>query len=281
MAKGNPLSDRAADEAALRERLAGRLARIRVKILVLSGKGGVGKSTVAVNLAAALADRGSRVGLLDVDLHGPSIPGLLALDASSVSQRDEMLVPARYGERLAVMSLGFLLPDPDDAVIWRGPLKYGAIRQLVADVEWGDLDFLIVDSPPGTGDEPLSVAQILGRPDGAVIVTTPQRVAVSDVRRCVTFCRKLNLPVVGVVENMSGFACPHCGKVTDVFKTGGGEAMAADMGVPFLARIPLDPAIVDASDRGVPYVEAFRESTSAKAFAGVVEAVLAIGAARR
>ena len=257
-----------------REALSARLDRIGRKILVLSGKGGVGKSTVAANLAIALAKANKRVGLLDVDIHGPSIPKLLGLENRMAVSTEKAIVPIAYDERLKVMSIGFVLQNRDDAVIWRGPLKMGVIKQFLKDVEWGELDFLVVDCPPGTGDEPLSVAQLIGNADGAVIVTTPQELAISDVRKCVTFCRRLQLPVLGVVENMSGFVCPHCGKTSDIFGSGGGETMAADMGVPFLGRIPLDPKVVLSSDKGDLYLHAQEDSPTAAAFQNVVRPIV-------
>ncbi|MCD6406179.1 MAG: P-loop NTPase [Planctomycetes bacterium] len=262
--------EKAADEARLKE----RISRIGKKILVLSGKGGVGKSTVAANLALSLAAAGKKVGLLDVDIHGPSIPVIMGLVGTRLDAVEGGIVPAKVGANLKVMSIGFLLQGEDDAVIWRGPLKYNAIKQFISEVEWGEIDYLIVDSPPGTGDEPLSVAQLLGEAQGAVIVTTPQRLAISDVRRCISFCRKLALPVIGVIENMSGFVCPFCGKRIDIFKSGGGEEMAGSMGVAFLGRVPIDVDIVEAGDAGTPYVEAFSESPAAQSFAGIVEGIL-------
>jgi len=252
-----------------------RLIRIRHKIIVLSGKGGVGKSTVAANLAVSLSLAGKRVGLLDVDIHGPSIPKMLRLDGAGVQVKDEMIQPVEKAG-LKVMSIGFLLRDCDDAVIWRGPMKMGVIKQFLKDVDWGDLDYLVIDSPPGTGDEPLSVCQLVKKPDGAVVVTTPQDVATADVRKSINFCRQLRLPVLGVVENMSGFVCPKCGTVTDIFKAGGGERMAADMGVPFLGRIPIDPAIGDACDAGKPFVYHYSRTETAKAFERVVTPILAL-----
>jgi Mrp family chromosome partitioning ATPase len=246
------------------------MAQIKHKILVLSGKGGVGKSTVAVNLAISLSLAGKRTGLLDIDIHGPSVPKILNLEGESVIGSEEALVPVEMGTLLKVMSIGFFLTSRDDAVIWRGPRKYHAIKQFLRDVAWGDLDFLIIDSPPGTGDEPLAIAQLLEKADGAVVVTTPQEVALSDVRRGITFCRKLELPVLGVLENMSGFVCPTCGQRADIFKSGGGESMAAAMNVPFLGRIPIDPQIVEACDSGRPYVDAYRQSQAAQAFSEAV-----------
>ncbi len=247
-----------------------RMAQIKCKILVLSGKGGVGKSTVAVNLALSLALAGKRTGLLDIDIHGPSVPKILNLEGKMVGGMPDAILPVELGEHLKVMSIGFLLSSATDAVIWRGPRKYHMIKQFLKDVEWGELDFLIIDSPPGTGDEPLAIIQLLEKADGAVVVTTPQEVALSDVRRGITFCRSLDLPVLGVLENMSGFVCPTCGQRTDIFKSGGGENMATAMTVPFLGRIPIDPQIVDACDSGQPYLETYRESQAAAAFNAAV-----------
>ena len=253
-----------------------RLQAIRQKILVLSGKGGVGKSTVAANLAMSLALAGCEVGLLDVDIHGPSIPKLMGLEGEHCRPAAEPggLQPVTIIPRLKVMSIGFLLQSPRDAVIWRGPLKYKVIEQFLRDVVWGNLDVLVIDSPPGTGDEPLSIAQLVGRPAGAIVVTTPQDVAVADVRRSITFCQQAHLQVLGVVENMSGFVCPHCGKTTDLFKAGGGAALAQEMGVPFLGKIPLDPQVVDSGDAGTPFVQRFADSPTAHAFAEIVRPIL-------
>lgn len=256
------------EDAAPRRAIAARMCRIGRKILVLSGKGGVGKSTVAVNLAAALAARGRRVGLLDVDIHGPSVPTLLGLQGRRLEPGEGGVAPIEAAG-LKVVSIGFLLERPEDAVVWRGPMKMKVIEQFLKDVAWGDLDDLVIDSPPGTGDEPLSVIQFLGRLDGAVVVTTPQEVSIADVRRSVSFCRTLEAPILGIVENMSGFLCPHCGKATDVFARGGGEALAAEAGVPFLGRIPLDPRVVESGDHGRPF--ALRaDSPAAEAFAEIV-----------
>jgi len=253
-----------------------RMMLIRHKVLVLSGKGGVGKSTVAVNLATALAVAGRRVGLLDVDLHGPSIPALLGLDYTPVPGRAGGIAPAPVRENLWAMSIQFFLPEDDNAVIWRGPRKYSAIREMLGAVDWGRLDCLVVDAPPGTGDEALALAELLGSDVGAVIVSTPQRVAVNDVRKALRFCEALHLPVLGVIENMSGFVCPHCGETTDVFLRGGAEAMAGDAGVPFLGRIPMDPAVVQAGERGIPHVEAFADSPAATAFSAAIGPLLTL-----
>lgn len=254
-----------------RQKLQEKLCRIKHKFIVLSGKGGVGKTTVAANLGLALAAEGKKTGILDVDIHGPSIPHILGLSGQPVEVMDNQLVPVPIGKNLKVMSIGFMLKGSDDAVIWRGPLKMGVIRQFLRDVMWEDLDYLVVDCPPGTGDEPLSVIQLIEKLDGAVVVTTPQQLSIDDVRRSIQFCRTTNVPVLGVVENMSGFVCPHCGKTTDIFKTGGGQQMAKEMDVPFLGKIPLDPAVAEASDSGTPYIKAFAESETAKAFSAALQ----------
>lgn len=245
------------------------------KIVVLSGKGGVGKSSVAANLAVALSLQGKKTGLLDVDLHGPSIPTLLGIESQIVPSNNTRIEPLAYNANLKVMSVGLFLKNQDEAVIWRGPAKHGFIKQLLASVEWGDLDYLIVDCPPGTGDEPLSVIQLLEGTTGAIIVTTPQDVALTDVRKSVTFCRQLKLPVIGVIENMSGFICPHCGEGVDIFKSGGGRTMADEMNVPFLGKIPLDPAMVTAGDEGKPFVEHQAAALATKSFGGIVTSVTA------
>lgn len=252
------------------------LGRIRHKILVMSGKGGVGKSTVAVNLAAALAMEGKRVGLLDVDIHGPSIPTMLHLAEKRLTAGHGKLTPIRAGGLIEVMSIGFLLRECDDSVIWRGPVKMGVIKQFLTDVDWGELDYLIIDSPPGTGDEPLSVCQLIGDADGAVVVTTPQEVSAADVRKSIDFCVKLNLPVLGIVENMSGFVCPKCGEVTRIFKSGAGEAIAEKFGLRLLGRIPIDPQVCDAGDTGKPFISHNADTAAAKAFATVVAPILAL-----
>ena len=248
---------------------------IRNKIVVLSGKGGVGKSSVAANLAVALSLQGEKTGLLDVDLHGPSIPTLLGIEGQFPLSDGVRIVPVVSSADLKVMSVGLLLRDQADALVWRGPAKHGVIKRFLSSVAWGDLDYLIVDCPPGTGDEPLSVIQLLEGAEGAIIVTTPQDVALTDVRKSITFCRQVKLPVIGVVENMSGFVCPHCGEGVDIFKSGGGRIMADEMNVPFLGRIPLDPAMVSAGDGGEPFVEYHTDSPTTKAFDKIVTTVKA------
>jgi ATP-binding protein involved in chromosome partitioning len=250
-----------------------RMSRIKRKVIVLSGKGGVGKSTVAVNLAVAAAATGSRVGLLDVDVHGPSVPKLLGIEGARPGVRQGTIEPIEVADNLRVMSVGLLIPDRNDAVIWRGPMKHAVIRQLLADVEWGDLDLLLVDSPPGTGDEPLSVIQLIGDADGSIVVTTPQELAVNDVRRSVTFSRQLSVPVLGIMENMSGFACPKCGEVSNLFGSGGGQALATEMNVPFLGTIPIEPQISSCGDAGIPYVDLAEDSPATRVFRAALAAV--------
>jgi ATP-binding protein involved in chromosome partitioning len=261
-----------------RRKLQERLRRIRHKILVLSGKGGVGKSMVAVNLAVALTLSGKRVGLLDVDIHGPSIPTMLGLEGVPIQGNEGALLPVDI-EGLKVMSIGFLLRSQDDAVIWRGPMKMSVIKQFLAEVAWGDLDFLIVDSPPGTGDEPLSVCQLLGKVDGAVIVTTPQKVATVDVRKSISFCRQLGVPVLGVVENMSGFVCPRCGEVTHILHPGGGRRISEDMGVPLLGSIPLDPKIAESCDSGRAFIRHYGASPTAAIMREIIKPIEALDTA--
>lgn len=243
--------------------------------IILSGKGGVGKSSVAVNLAVWLSAQGRQVGLLDADIHGPSVPKLLDVSERKAQAEQDRILPIDYSERLKVMSVGFLLPNVDEAIIWRGPMKHNLIQQFVSNVDWGSLDYLVVDCPPGTGDEPLSVVQVIGDPDGAVIVTTPQELAAIDVRKCITFCRQLGLPVLGIIENMSGFVCPHCGKRSDIFAGHSGREMAEDFKVPFLGSIPIDPALGAAADRGKPFVTLEPDSPTAKALQHAFEPLIA------
>lgn len=251
------------------------LADIKRKIVVMSGKGGVGKSTVAVNLAAALAMEGHSVGLLDVDLHGPSVPTMLKLVGQGVDVVDGKMQPVTVGA-LKVLSIGFLLENADDAVVWRGPVKMGVIKQFFSDVAWGKLDYLVIDTPPGTGDEPLSVCQTVLESGGAeaVIVTTPQEVAASDVRKSLNFCEKLALPVLGIIENMSGFACPKCGEITPIFAGCGGQALAEKFKTPLLGQIPLQPTVCQAGDAGTPFVRSFANTPAGKAFLAAVEKII-------
>lgn len=250
------------------------LEGIKRRLVVMSNKGGVGKSTVAVNLALGLARKAMRVGLLDIDIHGPCIPKMLGLEEMPLVGDGKKIQPVSYTSNLKVVSMGFLIGDKESPVIWRGPLKMKAIQQFLEDVEWGIIDFLIIDSPPGTGDEPLSIAQLIKDIDGVIIVTTPQEVALLDSRKAVNFAKRLNIPVLGIIENMSGFICPHCGKRTDLFKTGGGERAAKQMGVPFLGKIPIEPEIVLSGDEGKPFVWEQRDSQAIKAFSEMVDQIM-------
>ena len=226
-----------------------RLSNIKRKILVMSGKGGVGKSTVAAYLALLLSNNGHRVGLLDVDLHGPSIPHLLNIRGGLEIPGEGFVRPYQFSDKLQVVSLEMVLGDRDTAVIWRGPLKISAIRQFISDIEWGEVEYLIIDSPPGTGDEPLTVAQTIPEAE-ALVVTTPQEISLADVRKSINFCRQVNMRIIGIIENMSGFNCPHCNQDISIFGTGGGAKMATQMGVPILGKIPIESQMVDMGDRG-------------------------------
>lgn len=252
------------------------LSRIKHVIIVLSGKGGVGKSTVSSNLAQSLSMMGLMTGIMDLDITGPNIPKMFHIEDERLTVEGEKLVPVDVPPSLRVMSMAFLLPDKDSALMWRGPVKMGAVKQFVEDVQWGPLDYLVIDMPPGSGDEALSIAQLIPKADGAVIVTTPQEVALLDSRKSVTFAAQSHIPVIGIVENMSGFVCPHCGKAVDIFKSGGGEAAAKDMGVPFLGRIPLEPGVVESGDSGLPIVVRDPDSAAAKAFKAFVQKVVDI-----
>lgn len=253
--------------------IAQALKGIKHKIFVMSGKGGVGKSSVTVNLAAALAQKGRKVGIMDVDIHGPSVPNLLGLKSTiEVDPFDQMLLPAKYNENLSVISMDTLLEDRDQAILWRGPKKASAIRQFLADVKWGNLDYLIIDSPPGTGDEHMTVLKSI--PDAkCVVVTTPQEISLADVRKAVNFLQYTNAEILGIVENMSGLACPNCGMEINLFKKGGGEELAKSHGLAFLGAIPLDPAAVVSADMGQPVVYLNENSPAKKAFLDLSAAI--------
>lgn len=236
------------------------LKNVKHVFMVMSGKGGVGKSTMAASIAVSFAEQGLRTGLLDIDVHGPSIAGMLGLTGLPMNSENGKIQPYTYSDNLNVVSMQGFLQNPDDAVIWRGPLKIGVIRQFLTDVAWGNLDVLVIDSPPGTGDEPLTVAQFIPG-CGAIVVTTPQKVALADVRKSLTFCRQVGMKIIGIIENMSGYVCPQCGHCAPIFNTGGGYSLAAEMGVPFLGQVPIDPMVVMAGDEGVP---ATRKSAALK-----------------
>ena len=259
---------------AQQEQIKQNIKHIKHQILVLSGKGGVGKSSIAVNLAVWLTMQNKKVGLLDVDIHGPSIPKLLNLEGSKLQGGENKIEPIAYSDTLKVMSIGFLIQDENAALIWRGPMKHNVIKQFVSEVSWGDLDYLIVDCPPGTGDEPLSIVQLLEKPDGAVVVTTPQQLAVTDVKKCITFCQQLNLPVLGIIENMDGFVCPHCNQKTNIFSGNGGKQMAKDFDVPFLGSIPIDSNMVGAADLGKPFIYYNNQNPTAQALNKAFEPLL-------
>jgi len=256
------------------EVLQARMAQVKHTVIVMSGKGGVGKTTVAANLAVALSMQDLDVGLMDADIHGPNIPKILGIEDKRPEIEGSTFLPVHVTPRLKAMSIGFLLPSRDSSVIWRGPMKANVLRQFIADVEWGELDYMIVDLPPGTGDEALSVVQLMGKLDGSIIVTTPQELALLDSRKAVNFSRILRVPVIGIIENMSGFVCPHCGKEVNIFKYGGGERAARELDVPFLGRVPLDPQMVEAADNGTPFVLQ-QESRVRQAFEEIVEKVRA------
>ncbi|MBW2366925.1 MAG: Mrp/NBP35 family ATP-binding protein [Deltaproteobacteria bacterium] len=246
------------------------LSKIKNKFIVMSGKGGVGKTSAAVNLSIALANQGHKVGLMDVDLHGPDIPRMLGLEGMLIVTSKGKILPQRFSSNLSAVSIESLMPDKDEAVIWRGPLKHSAIRQFVGEVQWGSLDFLIIDSPPGTGDEPLTIAQLI-KDARAIIVTTPQEVALGDVRKSINFCKRVNMEIFGLIENMSGFQCPHCHEMVDLFGTGGGEKTAAITGIPFLGKIPFDSRMVACGDSGTPYQNMHKDTTVSKSFLEVAQ----------
>jgi ATP-binding protein involved in chromosome partitioning len=251
------------------------LGKIKNKIIVMSGKGGVGKTSTSVNLAIALANSGHKVGLMDVDLHGPDVPRMLGIEGMPQLTANNKVSPLRYSDNLSAISIESFIPSKDDAIIWRGPLKFSAIRQFIGDVEWGDLDFLVIDSPPGTGDEPLTVAQMISDAM-AIIVTTPQEVALADVRKSINFCKAVKMEIFGLIENMSGFHCPHCGELIELFGSGGGERTAKEMAIRFLGRIPFDPEVVACGDSGACYQQIHKDSAVAKAFSEVSRAVAAL-----
>jgi ATP-binding protein involved in chromosome partitioning len=250
-----------------------KLARIKHKLIVMSGKGGVGKSSVAVYLALALAQKGHRVGLMDVDLHGPSVPKMLGLHGVLGVTKEEEILPHTYNPNLKVVSIGSLMEDDDSAVIWRGPLKHSVIQQFITQCKWDDLDFLVIDCPPGTGDEPLSLVKLI--PEArAIIVTTPQEVALADVRKSINFCRKVNLEIVGLVENMSGLYCPHCQGFIPIFRQGGGQKTSERMNIKLLGALPFDPAVVEGGDLGRPTLEDKQDSPFLTALQQLLEAIL-------
>jgi ATP-binding protein involved in chromosome partitioning len=259
----------------LEEKVAETSKRIKHKIAVLSGKGGVGKSTVAVNLAVSLAEEGFNVGILDIDVHGPDVARMMGKPIEPVGTDGDNIVPAKMAPNLKMLSLA-LLVDDGKPIAWRGPLKHSAISQFIGDTEWGELDFLVIDMPPGTGDEALSIFQLLGKIDGTVIVTTPQVVAVDDVKRAISFVKSMKQEVIGVVENMSYVKCPECGKIIDIFGAGGGEKISKEMGIPLLGKLPLTPRVGELADQGKPFVSYARGSEIEKLFREITGKILDI-----
>jgi Mrp family chromosome partitioning ATPase len=248
------------------------LEKIKNTFIIMSGKGGVGKTSTAVNLAIALSKKGYQVGIMDVDLHGPDVPRMLGLNGLLDISHNKKLKPIRYSDNLAAVSVESMVPDKDNAIIWRGPIKYSAIRQFIGEVEWGELDFLLIDSPPGTGDEPLTIAQTV--PDAkAIIISTPQEVALADVRKSINFCRTVKMEIFGLVENMSGYACPHCGEAVDLFGSGGAEKTAAEFGIRFLGKIPFDQHIVACGDSGETFQDKFGDSAVAQAYSEIADKI--------
>jgi len=264
-------AEKAAQQMDIRVQGLKRMEKIKHKLIVMSGKGGVGKSTVAANLALRLTMEGQRVGLLDVDITGPNIPKLLGLTGQGMTAGEDGIVPVIVPPHLKVVSMGFMVEDDKLPIIWRGPLKMTAIQQFISDVSWGELDYLIVDLPPRTGDEPLSIVQNIPDSDGIIVVTTPQELALLDSRKSLLFARKVGIPIIGLVENMSILKCPHCQKEIDLFKSGGGEKTAEEMEVPFLGKIPFDPDIVRDSDAGTPFILEHNKSDAADAFSEIIE----------
>ncbi|MCP3875198.1 MAG: Mrp/NBP35 family ATP-binding protein [Desulfobacteraceae bacterium] len=268
---GNP--DMAAQQKAEEEKIKTSLSRIKHKIFILSGKGGVGKSSVSANLAASLSKKGYKTGLMDVDVHGPSIAHMLGLTELLDISEQQLLIPKQVNGNLKVVSVQALMQDKDQAIIWRGPAKTGMIRQFVSSVDWGELDFLIIDAPPGTGDEPLTIVQTIPEALG-VIVTTPQEVALADIRKSISFCKTVHLKTLGIVENMAEFKCPHCNEPIDLFSSGGGEKTAASQGLGFLGSIPFDTQVVASGDSGIPVMFQDKETEFTKAFNAIVENII-------
>ncbi len=263
---GCPSSQQQNDAQAQQEAaVKGSLERIKHKFIVMSGKGGVGKTSTSVNLAVALSKKGFKVGIMDVDLHGPDVPRMLGKQQLLDLNENRKLNPINYSENLKVVSIESLTANKDEAIIWRGPIKYSAIQQFIGDVEWGELDFLIIDSPPGTGDEPLTIAQTINDAR-AIIVTTPQEVSLADVRKSISFCKRVNMEIFGLIENMSAFTCPHCGELVDLFGSGGGEKTALASGIPFLGKIPFDRQLVACGDSGTSYQDTYPDSPVTKAY---------------
>ena len=256
-------------------RIEANLDRIKHKLIVISGKGGVGKSTVAVNVAYGLASQGYKVGILDVDIHGPSIAKMLGIEGKKLvmKAKGEFPEPIKVTDNLYALTIATLVDNPDDPIIWRGPIKITVIKQFMQDIQWPQLDYLIVDSPPGTGDEPLSVVQTLKKVDGSIIVSTPQDIALLDARKTIKFSQKMNVPIIGIIENMSTFVCPHCGEKTDIFAGLGIEKAASDFNIDVLGKIPIDVNIVKSGDSGKAYLKNHKTQASAKEFQKIISKI--------
>lgn len=273
MGKMPGANDQNAKKAQQTANVKGSLNKIKNKLIIMSGKGGVGKSSVAVNLAIALSKMDLMVGLMDVDLHGPDVPRMLGLNGMLDVNQNRKLNPMDYSEYLKVVSIESLIPNKDDAIIWRGPLKFAAIQQFIGEVAWGNLDYLFIDSPPGTGDEPLTIAQTISDAK-AIIVTTPQEISLADVRKSINFCKTVKMEILGLVENMAGLKCPHCNETIDLFGSGGGEKTACSMGLNLLGTIPFDPNVVTCGDSGVSYQDRFENTEVSRAFAGIANKII-------
>jgi ATP-binding protein involved in chromosome partitioning len=271
----NAVPDKRKEMIEQEQKVRERMNKIRHKIAVISGKGGVGKSTVTVNLAMAFSMHGhvNHVGILDADIHGPSVPKMLGIAGQRLQSGPPGAFPVSGPLGIKVVSMDFLLPDENSPVIWRGPLKMTAIRQFLSDIVWGDLDVLLIDLPPGTGDEPLSIAQLLPEMDGVVIVTIPSEVSQIVVKKSAFFARQLGMPIIGIVENMSGFVCPKCGYKADIFQSGGGRRIAEELQIPFLGSIPIDQSVCQDADSGTPFILEHVDSPASKSFMEIVEKV--------
>ena len=261
------------EKIAQKKRVREKMARVKHKIMIMSGKGGVGKSTITANLAAALAKRGYRVGILDSDIHGPSIPKILGIQGKHPQKAETGITPVTTKHGVKVISMDLFLYSSEDPLIWRGPLKMKAIRQLLSDVDWGELDYLLVDLPPGTGDEPINIAQLMPEMDGALIITAPSDLSQHVVRKAVTMAQRMRIPIIGIIENMSGFVCPHCGEKHSLLGSGGGEQISKEMNIRLLGKIPIDPKIAENTDQGTPFALSNPESEAAKIFNEIVEKI--------
>jgi len=271
------MQSRVSSQDEQKEKIKQRMEKINYKLVIISGKGGVGKSMIAVNLAYGLSFRKKSVGILDVDIHGPSLAKMVGIENRKLSVSEKNVIePVSVNSRLKVVTIASLLESSDTPVIWRGPLKMKLISQFLGDANWGELDYLIIDSPPGTGDEPLSIAQLIPQLNGVIVVTTPQEIALLDSRKSVNFARSLKVPVIGIIENMSGLTCPYCGKKINLFKTGGGERAAKDLKVPFLGKVPIDPAVVDSTDEGKPFIQTYKDTHTAKTIDKIVGKIVEI-----